>query len=319
MHFNRKQQMKKTIKYTGFFVLAIVAMLGISSCEKVVKVDVPAGETLLVVDAWINDLPGKQTVRLTTTAPVFDGNHTPAANGATVFLTDLNNGKQYSFTENSGTGNYEFTPAATDTMTVETHQYRLTVNWQGNTYTSTSTLNRTTTVDTVGYDPVTEFSTGDTTGYNVWLFGKDKPGPQRDHYWIKAFRNGAFFNESNVINISEDAGGGEATDGMCFIPPNAFFNVIPFDKPLKLNDVFSVEIHSLNKDSYDYLTQLFTQINNSQAGLFAVTPENLRTNIKPVGNAPRVLGWFNMARVSRKSFPVLNYSYTTVYPFYDCP
>ncbi|MBK6833284.1 MAG: hypothetical protein IPG89_02975 [Bacteroidetes bacterium] len=29
------------------------------------------GETLLVVDAWINDKPGSQTVRLTTTAFVF--------------------------------------------------------------------------------------------------------------------------------------------------------------------------------------------------------------------------------------------------------
>jgi hypothetical protein len=314
--------MKKTIKHTGFLALVLAAVLGISSCEKVVKVDVPEGETLLVVDAWVNDRPGTQVVRLTTTAPIFDGNHTPVANGATVILTDLNNGKQYTFNQNSGTGNYEFTPTATDTMAVETHRYQLTVNWQGNSYTAASTLNRTTTVDTVGYDKITEFGSDDKVrGYGVWLFGKDQPGPTRDYYWIKSFRNGVFYNESAVINIAEDAGGGESTDGMCFIPPNAYFSVIPFDdkKMLQVGDVYTAEIHSLNKDSYDYLYQLYTQINNSQSGLFAVTPENLRTNIKPVGNAPRALGWFNMARVSSKSFPVLDYQYETVFPFYDCP
>jgi hypothetical protein len=44
-------------------------------------------------------------------------------------------------------------------------------------------------------------------------------------------------------------------------------------------------------------------VNNSQAGLFAVTPENLRTNILPLTeNSQRVLGWFNIGTVSSKSF-----------------
>src|ERR1700741_3521380 len=104
--------MKKTIKYIS---ILCVSLLTLSSCEKVIKVDVPEGETLLVIDAWVNDLPGTQTVRLTTTAPVFDPNRTPAANGAQVQLKDLDNGKTYSFIESNGPGNYEFPPAVTDT------------------------------------------------------------------------------------------------------------------------------------------------------------------------------------------------------------
>lgn len=308
--------MKKKLIYISSLLLA---GLFYSSCEKVIQVDVPEGETLLVVDAWLNDLPGTQTVRLTTTLPVFDPNRTPVANGATVLLTDLNNNKQYSFIQNSATGNYEYTPTATDTMTIEGHQYQLTVNWQGNSYTASSELKRTTTVDTVGYDKLTDFGSDEVKGYAVWLFGKDLTGPVRDYYWIKSYKNGVLYNQSNVINIAEDGGGGEGTDGLCFIPPNAYFSVIPGNKPLQLNDIYTVEVHSLNKDSYEYLLQLTTQINNSQAGLFAVTPENLRTNLKPVGNAPRALGWFNMAKVSSKSFPVLDYSYETVFPFYYCP
>ncbi|MCD6066388.1 MAG: hypothetical protein K0S33_1214 [Bacteroidetes bacterium] len=306
----------KTIKYAGLFLFTAIVL---SSCQKVVQVDVPEGETLLVVDAWINDLPGTQTVRLTTTVPVFDPNRTPTANGATVILTDLSNGKQYTFNQNIGTGNYEFTPATGDTLAVETHQYQLSIAWQGNSYSALSTLNRTTTIDTVGYDQVKDFASGELEGYAVWLFGKDIPGPKRDYYWIKSYRNGVLYNQSNVINISEDAGGGESTDGLCFIPPVAYFTVLPFDKPLQVNDTYTAEVHSLNKESYEYLYQMYTQINNSQAGLFATTPENLRTNIKPVGNAPRAVGWFNMAKVSSKSFSVQDYSYETVFPFYYCP
>ncbi len=308
--------MQKTIKY---FSILFLSVLIFSSCEKVIQVEVPGGETLLVIDAWVNDLSGKQTVRLTTTAPVFDGNTTPSANGAIVSLQDLNNGKTYSFIENNGTGNYEFTPAATDTMCVENHAYRLNVSWKGNSYYATSVVNRTTTVDTVGFDENRDFGTNELKGYFVWLFGRDIAGPVRDYYWVKSYKNGVLYNDPAVINISEDAGGGESTDGLCFIPPTAYFSVMPSEKTLKINDVYTAEIHSLNKDSYEYLLQLRTQINNSGAGLFATTPENLRTNIKPIGSAPRALGWFNMAKTSRKSFVCQAYTVESVFPFYFCP
>ncbi|HEY1039124.1 MAG TPA: DUF4249 domain-containing protein [Bacteroidia bacterium] len=309
--------MMKTIKYFGLLVITLITL---SSCEKVIQVDVPEGETLLVIDAWVNDLPGTQTVRLTTTAPVFDGNRTPAANGAIVQLKDLNNGKTYSFIESSNTGNYEFTPSVTDSLAVEGHIYQLNVFWKGNSYYATSLLNRTTSVDTVGFDEYKEFGTNEVKGYFVWLFGRDQAGPVRDYYWVKSYKNGTLFNKPSVINISEDAGGGESTDGLCFIPPTAYFSVMTTEDVLKENDVYTVEVHSLNKDSYEYLVQLRTQITNSQAGLFATTPENLRTNIKPVSTAPRALGWFNMAKTSRKSFickPAITIE--SVFPFYYCP
>ena len=301
-------------------IIAFAFLIGLSSCEKVVQVDVPEGETLLVVDAWINDKPGSQTVRLTTTAPVFNGQNTPVAIGATVSLKDLTNGKIYNFSEVTGTGNYVFTPVATDTLSVVGHQYSLAISYKGNSYNSLSTLNRTTKIDTIGYDRVTDIGSTTVKGYLAWLFGKDQPNG-KDYYWIKSYKNGVFYNQSNAINVCEDGGGGNGTDGLCFIPPNAYLNVIPGDKLLQLNDVYTVEIHSLNKDSYEYMIQLSTQLNNSQAGLFAVTPENLRTNINPVNStAPRALGWFNMGMVSSKSFICADIPYEDIYAGgYYCP
>jgi hypothetical protein len=288
-------------KYT-FLVFAFLILVFISSCEKVIQVDVPEGETLLVVDAWLNNKPENQVVRLTTTSPVFSSSSTPAALGATVNIKDLSNGKVYPFLETAGTGNYVYTPTTNDTFNIVGHQYELQISYKGYNYKSISSSYKTTQIDTVGFNKLTDF--GDTTvrGYAPWLFGKDIPN-EKNFYWIKTYKNGKFFNASSNVNIAEDGGGGEGSDGLCFIPPIAYFSVTPFDNPFKLNDVLTVEVYSINKNSYEYLIQLVTQVNNSQAGLFAVTPENLRTNILPLTeNSPRVLGWFNIGTVSSKSF-----------------
>ena len=291
-------KLKKYI-YIVFIYLVIIVF---TSCEKVIQVDVPDAETLLVVDAWLTDKPGDQVIRLTTTAPVFSSSSTPVASGASVLIEDLNNGKLFNFIENPGTGNYIYTPQAGDTFNISGHKYELNISYKGNSYKSTSTSYKATKVDTVGFNKITNF--GDTTlrGFAPWLFGKDIKN-EKNYYWIKAYKNGKFFNKTGNINISEDAGGGNGSDGLCFIPPIAYFGVTPSDDLFKLNDQLTVEVYSINQNSYEYLIQLVTQVNNSQAGLFSVTPENLRTNILPVNsNSPRVLGWFNVGKVNSKTF-----------------
>jgi len=290
------------LKKYSFLVFAFLMLIVVSSCEKVIQVDVPEGETLLVVDAWLNNKSGDQVIRLTTTAPVFNSTSTPAAIGATVNVKDLTNGKIYSFIESSGTGNYIFSPTTNDTFNIIGHNYELQISYKGFNYISNSTSYQTTRIDTVGFNKLTDFGDTAVKGYAPWLFGKDIPN-ERNFYWIKTYKNGVFFNQTSNINISEDGGGGEGSDGLCFIPPIAYFAVTPFDNPFKLNDILTVEVYSINKNSYEYLIQLVTQVNNSQAGLFAVTPENLRTNILPITEkSPRVLGWFNMGTISSKSF-----------------
>jgi len=300
-------------------IAAFITIFILFSCEKVIDVDVPEGETLLVVDAWINNESVEQTIRLTTTAPVFSNTRTPVATGATVSLKDLNTGKIYRFNESDGSGNYTFKPFDTDSFNIVGHKYELSITYNGNNYTAVSVSNETTVVDTVAFQKLTNF--GDTTvrGYAPWLFGKDIAG-EKNYYWIKSYKNGVFFNQTNSINIAEDAGGSSGTDGLCFIPPVAYFSVVPFDEPLKLNDLFTVEVYSINKESFEYLFQLTTQVNNSQAGLFAVTPENLRTNIIPKNGSPRALGWFNIGKSSRRTFICKDIKVEDIYKGgYYCP
>ncbi len=306
-------------KYT-FILFAQVIFFVFTSCEKVVQVDVPEAETLLVVDAWLNDKPGDQVIRLTTTAPVFSSSSTPVASGASIVLKDLNNGKTFNFSENPGTGNYIYSPAIGDTFNVIGHKYELEINYKGNIYKSNSTSYKTTSIDTVGFNKIKRI--GDTTvrGFAPWMFGKDIPN-ERNYYWIKVYKNGKFFNNARNINISEDAGGRDGTDGLCFIPPIAYFGVTPSDDLFKINDLVTVEVYSINQNSFEYFIQLIRQVNNSQAGLFAVTPENLRTNILPVSEStPRAIGWFNIGTVKSKTFICKDIPVETIFlGGYFCP
>jgi len=284
------------------YIPIIFLPLLFTSCEDVIKIDVKKGETLLVVDAFINNNGATQTVRLTTTADYFSNTNTPAVSGANVTLTDLSNSKTYTFTSN-GNGNYLYVPQATDTMAIIGHNYQLNVSYNGANYMALSKLNRTGIIDTIIFKS-RKSGIEDTTAlpkkYFPYLIARDAPGAT-DYYWIKTYRNGVFYNGSNQMNNVQDAGG-PGTDGIFIIPPNAFFLLTPDNDPIYQYDLCTIEMYSVNKDTYDFLLQMQTQMNNSEAGLFATSPENVRTNINNTsGFGLKAIGWFNMGASTSKS------------------
>jgi hypothetical protein len=58
------------------------------SCEDVINPQLESAEPVLVIDAWINNLPDSQKVILTRTQPYFQNILPPAVSGATVTITD---------------------------------------------------------------------------------------------------------------------------------------------------------------------------------------------------------------------------------------
>ena len=92
---------------------------------------------------------------------------------------------------------------------------------------------------------------------------------------------------------------------MSFIPPNAYLNVTPRDESFKIingiPDNCTTEIYAINADTYLFLLQAQSQMTNSSSGLFAVTPENVKTNIMPLGNSIKAIGWFNIGAIKSKN------------------
>jgi len=291
--------MKATKVLIGLILLAFF-----SSCEDVIDVDLSEGSKLLVVDAWINDSPGKQSIKLTTSAPYFTNASTPVVVGASVNMQDLNNGKVYVFND-AGNGQYEFIPTPSDTLGVIDHKYQLNINFNGYNYFSNSTLYKTTRIDSIIFRKGEEIGFGNNKGYFPYLVGIDIPN-EKNFYWLKTYKNNVLFNKPQNMNISEDGGGGDGTDGLFFTPPVAFFTVTPSNDSFEENDSCKVEVISINRDSYNFLLQAFVQMTNSESGLFATTPENVRTNVRAViASSPKAIGWFNIGSVKTTKAKVI--------------
>lgn len=287
--------MRKVI-YIVFLPLVVM----FTSCEDVVQIKLDEGSKLYVIDAFINNLRTDQVVRVTTNDSYFSNREAPAVDNAVVTLVDLTTNTNYNFSYTSK-GKYIYSINTTDTISRLGHKYMLKVTIDGETYTSVSEQNRPAAIDSIasyfndGSDPFG----GPPNTYNCLLFAKDKADNNPDYYWIRTFRNDTLFNASGDINICIDGTGGIVTnapeDSIEFTPPATFLGFKTYQKL----DRCRVEVHSISRETYFFFVQALAQINN--AGLFATTPENIKTNIStPSTAAIRAIGWFNVASAVTK-------------------
>ncbi|PBQ32439.1 hypothetical protein CNR22_11885 [Sphingobacteriaceae bacterium] len=286
--------MKTLFKFFFFFT----GVLFLSSCEDVVQIKLDEGSKLYVIDAFVNDLPGKQTIRVLTNDNYFSNREAPPVAGANVLLKDLTDGSQYVFTD-AGNGNYVYNVGASEVMSKRDHQYELNVSIDGTTYTSLTTQKRTAVIDSISaeYDDGTSGFGSAQPAYFCGLWAKDKVDANVDYYWIKTSRNDTLFDD---INICIDGTGGPVTDASFdstyFTPPATFLGFRSYQS----GNTCKVEVHSIARETYYFFVQAQAQINNG--GLFATTPENVKTNIvTPADAKTKAVGWFNMASVATKT------------------
>lgn len=297
--------MKKTFNI-NLKALLFVCVLFLASCQDVVQIKLDEGAKLYVVDAFVNDMRQTQIIRVTTTDSYFSNKSAPPVPNAVVTLKDLTNSKQYSFTY-GGDGDYTYNLAPSDTIGHIGHQYELDVTLDGNTYTSLTTLKRTASIDSIS----AEYFDGTSGGfgpkrkpyYMCTLWAKDKVDKDPDYYLIKTFRNDTLFFSSSDLNICIDGTGGPVTDlpvdSTNFTPPATYIGF----KAYHSGYTCKVEIHSISRDTYYFFTQASAQISNG--GLFATTPENVKTNVStPSGAKTKCIGWFNMAAVASKKIKI---------------
>lgn len=292
--------MKKIFK----FLLVSFSLFFFSSCEDVIQIDLDEGSKLYVIDAFINNKATDQIVRVTYNDTYFSTSVAPPVVNAVVVLTDLTDNKNFTFNY-QGNGNYVY-PAGTDSIAKINHQYRLTVRIDGIDYTALTVQKRPAKI----YDIVPEyidensgFGAVEVPYYLCNLFAKDKTDANTDYYWVKTSRNDTLFNGSSDINVCIDGTQGAVTstefDSSYFSPPVTFLGFKQYFK----GDRCKAEVHSISKETYFFFLQASAQINNG--GLFATTPENVKTNIVTPSGAPtKGVGWFNMASVDEMEIVV---------------
>jgi hypothetical protein len=284
------------------FNLAVISFFFLlTSCEDVVQIKLDEGSKIYVIDAFITDQNQMQTIVITQSDNYFSNQEAPGVSGAQVSLTDLTNNTQYTFTY-TNKGHYVYDSGTQPVIGTMNHAYELNVNIDGTKYTSMATQKRTAVIDSISalyFDGTGGFGTGEPY-YNCFLWARDKVDQTADYYWIKTFRNDTLFGGPGDLNTSIDGTNGEVfdpnADTLDFTPPGIYLGFNSYQK----NDVCKVEIHSISRECYNFLNQAVAQIQNG--GLFATTPENVRTNIvTPSGAATKAIGWFNMASVTSKT------------------
>jgi hypothetical protein len=285
--------MKNILTYFSFLILVFT----FSSCEDVVQIKLDEGSKLYVIDAFVNDLPGVQTIRVTNNDTYFSDREAPPVSGATVLLKDKTNGSSYNFSY-VGNGNYIFKVDSLNPIAISGHQYELTVEIDGTTYTSIVTQNRGALIE--GILVVTPEQAGafgppskDTLFYcNV--FAKDKTDANTDYYWVKTIKNDTLIKDLNItIDGTQGPVNSPDFDSTYFTPPISFLNFTSFRR----KNTCEVQIHSIARDTYFFFVQASAQISNG--GLFATTPENVKTNIVTPSDAKtKAIGWFNMSTVA---------------------
>ncbi|WP_229248353.1 DUF4249 domain-containing protein [Dyadobacter sandarakinus] len=279
----------------------LILTAGLTSCEDVIDLETQSGPEQLVVDAWINNLPGRQTIRLTWSAAYFNNSAPKPVLGASVIVTD-NLGKQFVFTDSAQTGNYTWGSTPLDTLGHIGRTYRLEVKNANDTYTATSELKRVPAIDSLVYRheklPFTP-DDGPREGFVAQFYARDFPGAG-DTYWIKPIINGkAVVNKAVNISIAYDAAfsAGAPSDGLIFILP--LRESITTDSLYSAGQAVGVEIHSITNKAFEYLKLVREQASNG--GLFATPIANIPSNVvNQNSSGEKALGLFSASAVVRK-------------------
>ena len=93
-------------------ILFSVGILALWSCEDNIEVELPQSDPVVVIDAWINNKPEAQKIKVLRTIPYFENTFLPGLSDAVVQVTDLTDNVVYSFEKVDDDGNYVWEPTA---------------------------------------------------------------------------------------------------------------------------------------------------------------------------------------------------------------
>ncbi|MCE7067648.1 DUF4249 domain-containing protein [Dyadobacter sp. CY326] len=289
------------INKVAFVPLLFASFFLLAGCEDVIDLETETGPEQLVVDGWITNEAGPQTIKLNWSASYFNNGPAKPVLGAEVTVTD-DKGKVYEFKDLAGNGQYIWGKTNADTLGHIGRTYSLKIKNQADIYTAKSELKRVPTVDSIVYRKEKlpfKPDKGPQEGYVAQFYARDFVG-EGDTYWIKPLINGKPAIDKAVnISIAYDAafGSGAPSDGLIFI--------LPIRESLTTDSLYSagasvgVELHSITNETFEFLKQIREQAGNG--GLFAVPITNIKSNV--VNADPKgikALGLFGASAVSRK-------------------
>ncbi len=274
----------KTIHKNIKYILVLLAVISISSCEEVVDVDLNTAAPRLVIDAsidWVKGTDGSvQKIKLTTTTGFYDS-EVPVVSNAEVRIKNTNN-DVFEFIEEPGTGEYicnNFVPQLGET-------YELTVITGGQTYVATEKLYAAPDVESVEQN-----DEGGVSGDEIELKFFFQDNGAEDNFYLTAF-------ETSITAFPDY----DAYDDEFFQGNRTFGFYLTED--LKSGDETTFSVYGISERYMNYMT-ILTEITEGGGNPWGAPPTNIRGNLVNQTNSSNfALGYFRLSEVSKMDYTV---------------
>ena len=258
------------------------------SCQEEVFLDLGEKEDRIpVVEAYWTDQGIYNEVKISLSKNYYDTLAQELVKDAEVFVKEISTGRKIVFNYLSATRSYRPNPSERARIG---ERYQLQVTWQGQVIQGEGLMLAPPTVDSVGISFEKERVFRE-EGYYLKVYGKI-PFEDNNNYRIRVFENDILKNQREDYLLFDDT-----------------FGLTVFEEGLELGYAFQqkdrvrLELYRLNKDAYDYISQLVNLL-FSDGGLFSPPPQNPETNLKVVQGKTEVLGYFVVSPVLTRTVAI---------------
>ena len=277
-----KIYIKSLLIFTAFIFL---------SCEDVIEVDVPTGQTRLVVEASLDwqkgTLGNNQTIILSTSTPYFSTNTSTSVTGASVKVKNVNTNEAFVFTDqNDGTyTTSSFVPIVGDT-------YNLEILYNNETYTATETL---TTVPEIKAIIQTASGGFDSEFLEVNVYFDD-PANEENYYLLSYYEAGDLF--PYFEDISDEFSNGNEIHDFFEKDDDEDNNEMAFEP----GDIVDINLYGISQGYYNYIRLLLEQY-YSGGDPFSSNAAQIKGNcINTTNQENYAFGYFRVNQVEKASY-----------------
>jgi len=260
--------------YSYISIVIGLLLFALTSCEKIIEIELDRAKEMLVVDALLSNLPKQSVVRLSKSTSLFSKESYKNVSGAVVSVFDQS-GNSFKFIEVEQ-GIYK----NNNFIGIEGTNYQLEINFEDINVKATSKMPNTVPIDSIEVIvSQTGFMGNKETRYSLKVFFTD-PADETNYYRFDVYKNDSLYDGFVVSN-------------------DLFYNGITtyqffMNYNIKPSDSICVQLSCIDKANYSYF-----QVLSQGDSPFIIAPGNPVSNLK--GN---VIGYFGAYAQTRKSIIV---------------
>ena len=239
------------MKYT---LLACILFLSLTSCEKIINVDLNSADPKYVIEGIVSDTDEGATVKITQTKNFYEDNTFPGVENAVVKITDTG-GTTYTL-EYVDSGLYK----ASELKGVPGETYKLSVDINGYRFSSESKMPEPVPVDSI-YLSWKKYSFIPDTIYSVILEATDPVDVDNYYRFIMRVNN---MKKKRIYVDSDEYVNGKAVKAVFEYYPDEDDKNSP---KLQYGDIMEIEMQCIDKNVYTYFFGLAGTGSGMSAGL----------------------------------------------------